>query len=120
MFPFQVLVMASTNNTNNATASYTIFLGEGTQVKLPYASICTAPARAEIKFGTVSDYVNFVPSPLTSPTEVLIPRLPSKGHRPNVIPPAEVQEDVHAVRTSVFNRLTFPKRVVSINKGEDE
>ena len=37
-----------------------------------------------------------------------------------MIPPAEVQEDVPAIRTSIFDRLTFPKRVVNINKGEDE
>ena len=53
MFPFQVLVMAPANNTINAAASSTIFLGEGTQVKLPYASVYTGPTRAEIKFGTV-------------------------------------------------------------------
>ena len=99
--------MASANNTN-AAASYTIFLGEGTKVKLPYASVCIGPAGAEIKVGTVSDYVNFVLSLPPSPTEVLVPRLPSKGCRPNVVPPTKVQEDVHAVRTSVFDRLTFP------------
>ena len=47
-----VLVMAFAINTNTA-ASCTIFLGEGTQVKLPYASVCTSPAGAEIKFGMV-------------------------------------------------------------------
>ena len=111
--------MASANNTNVA-ASCTIFLGEGTEVKLPYASVCTGPTGAEIKFGTISDYVNFVPSSPSSPTEVLVPRLPSKGRHSNVIPPAEVQEDVSAIRTSGFNKLTFPKRVVNINKEEDE
>ena len=119
VIPFKVLVMASANNTN-AAASCTIFLREGTQAKLPYASVCTGPAGAKIKFGIVSGYVNFLPSPPPSPTEVLIPHLPSKGCRRNVIPPAEVQEDVPAIRTSVFDRLTFPKGVVNINKGEDE
>ena len=37
-----------------------------------------------------------------------------------MIPPVEVQNDVPAIRTSVFDRLTFPKRDVNIKQGEDE
>ena len=90
MFPFRVFIMAYANNTNKATASCTIFLAEGTQGKLPYAYVYTGPTGVEIKFVTVSNYVNFVPSPPPLPIEVLVPRLPSKGRYPNVIPPAEV------------------------------
>ncbi|KAH7691876.1 Retrotransposon gag domain-containing protein [Dioscorea alata] len=82
--------MAPVNNTNNTAASCTIFLGEGTQVKLPYAFVYTGIAGAEIKFGIISEFVNFVPSP---------PSSPSMGRRSNT---------------------HFLKRLVNINGGEDE
>ena len=106
--------MAYANNTNNAAALCTIFLGEGTWVKLSYVSIYTGPVGDEIKFGTLLDFVTFVPSLSRSPTEVQVPRMPSRGHRSRVIPPTEFQDDVFVARTSVFNRLTFPKRVINI------
>ena len=89
-------------------------------MKLPHVSVCTSHAGAEIKFGTMSDFVSFVPSPSQLPTEVHVPHLPTRGRHPNVIPPIEVREDIPATRTSVFDRLTFPKRVIDINHREDE
>lgn len=97
--------MASTSN--NTVASCTIFLREDTHVRFPYASICTSPTRVEIKLGTVSNYVTFIPSSPSSPTEVYVPRLPSGERRPNVIPPNEFPKDVSTSRTSVFEKLAF-------------
>lgn len=107
MFPFHVFVMALTNNTNNAAPLYIIFLAEGTLVKIPYAFVCTGPVGAEIKLGTVSDYVNFVPSPPPSPTETYVPRLPLRGRCANIITFANIQDEVPITRSSIFDRLIF-------------
>lgn len=105
---------------SNNTVACAIFLGEGTQVKLPYGFVSMGHAGAKIKFGTISDYLTFVPSPPPSPIEVHIPCLPSRGCWPNVISPTKFQEDVRTARTSIFDKLTFPKRVVNVKKGEDD
>lgn len=77
MCPFQVFAMASTNDFN--TTSYTSFLEECTQVKLPYVYVCTSYAGAEIKFGIVLEYVTFVPSPPPSPIENHVSHQPSNS-----------------------------------------
>lgn len=74
--------------------SRTILLRKDTEVKLPYASTYKGPIRAQIKFGMVSNFVTFVLSPPLSPTEAHIPCLPSKGCRPNGMPPTEIQEEI--------------------------
>lgn len=62
MCSFRVIVRPSTNNTNK-TATCIVFLGESTQVKISYPSVYMGTAGTEIKFGTVSDYVHYLPSP---------------------------------------------------------
>lgn len=73
---------------------------------------------AEIKFGIVSDCITFVPSPSASLTKVHVPHLPSTGCCSNLMPPTEFREDDLAARTSIFDTLTFAKRVINAKRGE--
>ncbi|KAJ0972424.1 hypothetical protein J5N97_020383 [Dioscorea zingiberensis] len=99
-----------------------IFLGEGAEVQLPNCTFNTGAARAELRFGTISDSVQFVKRPAPLEDKLIVSRLPSRGRRPNVIVPASKEDTVNEepTRVSAFNRLSRPKRVVSLAEDDDE
>lgn len=106
--------MASASN-KTTTPSCTIFLGEGTKVKLSYtSSVFLGLARMKIKFGAMTKFSTCMSSQSSSPIEAYMPHLSSKRDRSNVIPTADVQEEVLAARTNVHSRLIFPKRITNI------
>ncbi|KAH7689408.1 Retrotransposon gag domain-containing protein [Dioscorea alata] len=114
--------MALKNSTTFGSPKLTIFLGEGTEVQLPNCTFNTGAAGAELTFGTISESVHFIRRPTPSEENLTVPRLPSKGRRPNVIVPA-TGEDVavkESPRISAFERLSHSKRTVSMNDDDDE
>jgi len=114
--------MAFKNSTISGSPKLTIFLGEGTEVQLPNCTFNTGAPGAELTFGTISESVQFVRRSPPLEENLIVPQLPSKGRRPNVIVPATGEDAAvkKSPKLSAFERLSHPKRVVSMNDDDDE
>lgn len=84
----------SLNSYTHSTHQCTTYLGKDSQLKFHYASSYTGLARAQIKFGSILDFITFMMSAPPSLTEYHVLHLAAKERHEIVILYAEIQEDV--------------------------